>query len=181
MAMPSGTHIVVELQLGDAAWIEQRAHILRSDAPGHPFAIAFDDLSPEVEAMIADQVRAAGDLDRSPRVLVVDCADARRHRLSATLRRAGALPIEARTPLEAIEQLVDAPRSFTAVVIAEVLTQTGGAELVQYLAATHPGLHLAIVRERAEPPPMEPGELVVIEDDDCDRSGPVRMLLDDPV
>jgi hypothetical protein len=150
--------VVVELEIGDNGWIAQRGRIRRST--GRQLAVAFDELGPEVEDVIEDEVVAAVEARKSPRVVVVDPREDRRHELAAKLRAAGCTSIEAATPLEAIA-LVEHPRNHVAAVaMADTLTQTGPHELVDYLSESNPGIKLAMfadepVNDRAGAPHVE--------------------------
>jgi hypothetical protein len=87
---------------------------------------------------------AAVEARKSPRVVVVDPREDRRHELAEKLRAAGLSSIEAATPLEAIA-LVERPRNHVAAVaMADTLTQTGPHELVDYLSESNPGIKLAM-------------------------------------
>src|SRR5689334_5607379 len=56
VAIEVGARVMVELYLaGTAAWIVQRGRVQRFE-PGGPLAIAFDDVSPEFEDEVEDEV-----------------------------------------------------------------------------------------------------------------------------
>jgi hypothetical protein len=134
--------VVVELEIGGSGWIAQRGRIRRST--GRQLAIAFDAVGPEIEDVIEDEVVAAVEARKSPRVVVVDPREDRRHEVAEKLRAAGLSSMEAATPLEAIA-LVEHPRNHVAAVaMADTLTQTGPHELVDYLSESNPGIKLAM-------------------------------------
>jgi len=171
-----GMPVVIELHLvGPAAsWLAGRGHVQRLPS-GERFAVAFDDLSAELEDVIEDEVLAAVEATARPRVVVVDRSDQRRRRLTAALRRAGCRPLAAATPLEAIALIEQSRTHAAAVIVAEQLTQTHGDELARFFAQLHPELRVAIIRE----PGSTEGHdgVVTLDDADCDHSGPVRELV----
>jgi CheY-like chemotaxis protein len=137
--------VVVELEIGGSGWVAQRGRVRRST--GKQVAIAFGEVKPDVEDVIEDEVVAAVEARRSPRVVVVDPREDRRHQVAEKLRQTGFTSIEAATPLEAIA-LVEQPRNHVAAVaMAETLTQTGPHELVDYLSESNPSIKLAMFAE----------------------------------
>jgi CheY-like chemotaxis protein len=139
--------VVVELEIGGAGWVAQRGQVRRGDAK--TLAIAFGQVGPEVEDVIEDEVVAAVEAHKSPRVVVVDPKEDRRHQLAEKLRAAGYTSIEAATPLEAIA-LVEQPRNHVAAVaVADTLTQTGPHELVEFLSESSPHIKLAMFADNA--------------------------------
>jgi CheY-like chemotaxis protein len=141
-----GTPVSVDLHpVGSRSWIGQRGQVRRCAGRGAPLAIAFDHVSPEFEDMVEDEVLDELEATRSPRVLVVDRDDQRRGRAAAALRSAGCSPLEASTPLAAIELVEASHDHLAAAAIAVDLTQTGGRELAQFLVDTHPGIRIAVL------------------------------------
>jgi len=117
---------------------------------------------------------AAG--DDEPWVVVVDHEETRQVRVAHAVRCAGAQPVVVRTPLEAIALVQAAAtdrRWLAAVAVAEHLTQTGGAELAEFLAEAHPELPLMVIGGRA---PTE--ESIVLPADGSDATEPIRVLVD---
>jgi CheY-like chemotaxis protein len=142
-----GTTVGVELRVDGGGWVRQSGRVLRDTGPIEPIAVAFGPLSPEVEDLIEDEVLAALEANRSPRVVVVDRSSARRRRLATALQHAGFCALEVSTPLEAID-VVERSRNHVAVAaIHESLTQTGGWELVKYLTDTHPRIKIALITD----------------------------------
>jgi CheY-like chemotaxis protein len=139
--------VVVELEIGGSGWVAQRGRVRRST--GKQVAIAFGDVGPEVEDVIEDEVVAAVEARRSPRVVVVDPREDRRHEMAEKLRATGFTSIEAATPLEAIALVEQQRNHVAAVAMAETLTQTGPHELVDYLSESNPGIKLAMFSEDA--------------------------------
>jgi CheY-like chemotaxis protein len=179
-----GTVVSVDLHLiGSRSWIGQRGRVRRCAGRGAPLAIVFDQVSPEFEDLVEDEVLDELEAARSPRVLVVDRDDQRRGRAAAALRSAGCSPLEASTPLEAIELVEDCHDHLAAAAIAIDLTQTGGRELAQFLADTHPGIRVAIlVPARGRQPRPARGRrrdpiVVMDEQPEPDWSATVRQLL----
>lgn len=166
-----GTPAVVELELGRAGWVTQDGWIQRSTID--EIVIAFDRLRPHIEDLIEEEVLAAIEANRRPRMVVVDPAPERRQRVAAALREAGCDSYEASTPLEAID-LVERPHNHIAgIAVAEQLTQTGGEELMDFFAETNPGIRLAMIAEASGEHPRitKEGVAVVSPDDDAlDRS-----------
>jgi CheY-like chemotaxis protein len=154
--LADGTHdieldhdVTVELELGGSGWIVQAGRVQRR-SDGH-IAIEFARLGQDIVDVIEDEVAAAQDADRSPRVVVVDPREERRHQVAEKLRERGYTSMEAATPLEAIA-LVEQPRNHVvAVAVAETLTQTGPHELVEFLTESNPHIKLAMFAE-------EPGD-----------------------
>lgn len=140
-----GTSAMVELQLGSHGWVAQDGRVQRADLD--EIVIAFGPLAPEVEDLIEDEVLAAIEATRRPRMIVVDPSADRRRRVADKLRQAGSEAYEAATPLEAITML-ERPRShIRGVAVAERLTQTQSDELCDFVAETNPGIKLALIQE----------------------------------
>lgn len=138
-----GTAARVELELG--GWISQDGHVHRA-AVGE-IVVAFSRLASEVEDRIEDEVLAAIEAAKRPRMIVVDPSASRRRRVADTLRAAGCESYEAATPLEAID-LMERPRShIRGVALAEHLTQTGTDEFCDFVAETNPGIKLALIAD----------------------------------
>jgi hypothetical protein len=140
-----GTAAMVELELGGAGWVAQDGRIHRCDVG--EIVIAFGPLAPEVEDLIEDEVLAAIEAARRPRMIVVDPSADRRRLVADKLRAAGCESYEAATPLEAID-LMERPRShIRGVAMAEHLTQTGTEEFCDFVAETNPNIKLALIAE----------------------------------
>jgi len=162
-----GTPAVIELELGRAGWVSQDGWIQRSTID--EVVIAFDRLAPRVEDLIEEEVLAAVEASRRPRMVVVDPAPERRQRVAAALREAGCESYEASTPLEAID-LVERPHNhITGIAVAEQLTQTDGGELMDFFAETNPGIRLAMIADGSGDNPRitRDGIPVVGPDDDA--------------
>lgn len=139
-----GTAVTVELELG--GWVSQAGRIHRCGGLGE-IVVAFVRLAPEVAHRIEDEVLAAIEAGRRPRMIVVDPSASRRRRVADKLREAGCDSYEAATPLEAID-LMERPRShIRGVALAEHLTQTGTEEFCEFVAETNPGIKLALIAE----------------------------------
>jgi len=140
-----GTAAMVELELGRAGWVAQDGRIHRCELG--EVVIAFGPLAAQVEDLIEDEVLAAIEATRRPRMLVVDPSPDRRRMVADKLRQAGCDSYEAATPLEAIDML-ERPRShIRGVAMAEHLTQTGTDEFCDFVAETNPGIKLALIAE----------------------------------
>ena len=163
--LADGTHdvdldhdVTVELELGGSGWVSQKGRVRRRT--DGQLAIEFARLGPDIEDVIEDEVAAAQDAHRSPRVVVCDPREERRHEIAEKLRVHGYTSIEAATPLEAIA-LVEQPRNHVAAVaVAETLTQTGPHELVEFLTESNPHIKLAMFADEpaaeSNPPPRAP-------------------------
>jgi CheY-like chemotaxis protein len=140
-----GTSATVELELGRGDWVAQPGRIHRCELG--EIVILFSALAPEVEDLIEDEVLAAIEATRRPRMIVVDPSADRRRRVADKLRQAGCDSYEAATPLEAID-LMERPRShIRGVAMAEHLTQTGTDEFCDFVAETNPNIKLALIAE----------------------------------
>ncbi len=140
-----GTAAMIELEIGDRGWVATDGRIHRCELG--EVVIAFAPLAAEVEDLIEDEVLAAIEATRRPRMIVVDQQPDRRRRVADKLREAGCDSYEAATPLEAID-LMERPRShIRGVAVAEHLTQTGGDEFCDFVAETNPGIKLALIAE----------------------------------
>jgi CheY-like chemotaxis protein len=141
-----GTVAMVELELGTGrGWVAQDGHIHRCELG--EIVIAFGPLAAEVEDLIEDEVLAAIEATRRPRMIVVDPSADRRRKVADKLREAGCESYEAATPLEAIE-LLERPRShISGMTMAEHLTQTGTDEFSDFVAETNPNIKLALITE----------------------------------
>ena len=162
-----GTPAMIELELGKVGWVAQDGWIQRSTLD--EIVIAFDRLAPQIEDLIEEEVLAAIEAHRRPRMVVVDPSPERRSRVSQKLRDAGCDSYEASTPLEAID-LVERPHNhITGIAVAETLTQTGGDELMDFFAETNPGIRLAMITETTgeHPRVSREGVAMVSPDDDA--------------
>jgi hypothetical protein len=172
-----GAPVSVSLDVLDRA-IRLQGRVVRSDDGGTRIAIAFDDVPDEVCAALDQQVDSAIDAARVPRVVVVDPLPAERGRVADAVRRAGCDPVEASTPLEAIDAIQRPENRVAAAAIRDSLTQTGGDELATYLAEQHPTLPVAILAEAptestTQAGPREVPVLAV----DGDLTGPLGDLV----
>jgi len=169
-----GTPVTAEIFLaGSFGWVEQAGRVRWRDRCGF-LAIAFEDVSAELEDEVEDEVLLELEAARFPRVLIVDRSPERRKGLAAALRRAGRLPLEASTPLEAIELLEECHEHLDGAAVAGQLTQTGGEELVQFLRDTHGDVRIVVMTD--EPPPASERPT---ESEDGNWSSIVRELVGD--
>jgi len=175
--LPEGCAVAVELQVDGASWLVQQGSVKRRAERG--VVIAFGEVSPELEDLIEDEVLAAVEAERSPRVVVVDRSRVRRRRVARALHEVGCCPLEASTPLEAIELIEQSRTHVAAAAVAEALTQTGGQELVHFLAETHPGLKIALITDGSQCDADDSGEVdaVLCADGRSDLSEPVRRFV----
>jgi hypothetical protein len=171
-----GHGVAVELQVDGAGWVLQRGQVQRCD--GRAVVIVFAEVSPELEDLIEDEVLAAVEAERSPRVVVVDRSEDRRRQVAAALHEVGCCPLEASTPLEAIELIEKSRTHVAAAAVAESLTQTGGQELVHFIHESHPEIKLALITEDALIETSDPDiDAVLCADGRTDLSGPVRRFV----
>jgi hypothetical protein len=172
--MPAaGDPVSVELHLATtrARWYDLSAHVVRLAAADR-IVLTVDRMPPDLEDDIEEEVLAAVEAARAPRVVVVDHPGERRDHLAAAVRRAACEPIEASTPLEAIEKVEECRTHAAAVIV-------GGehCELAHYLHVSHPEVRVAVIRDPDESaPPLDDG-VVVLAPDECDRTSRVRDVL----
>lgn len=172
-----GTPAMIELELGKIGWVAQDGWIQRSTID--EIVIAFDKLAPQIEDLIEEEVLAAIEAHRRPRMVVVDPSPERRSRVSQKLRDAGCDSYEASTPLEAID-LVERPHNhITGIAVAETLTQTGGDELMEFFAETNPGIRLAMITETGEHPRVSREGIAMVSPDDDDLDRGLRDFVDE--
>jgi hypothetical protein len=170
-----GNTVAVELQVDGAGWVVQRGQVQRCGE--RAVVISFAEVSPELEDLIEDEVLAAVEAERSPRVVVVDRSEDRRRQVAAALHEVGCCPLEASTPLEAIELIEQSRTHVAAAAVAQSLTQTGGQELVHFIHESHPEIKLALITEDALIESSDPDIDAVLCADGRDLSGPVRRLV----
>lgn len=140
-----GTGVMIEMEIGGRGWIAADGIIRRCEL--EEIVIAFAPLVAEVEDVIEDEVLAAIEATRRPRMIVVDRHADRRRRVADKLRAAGCDSYEAATPLEAID-LLERPRShIKGVAVSETLTQTGADEFCDFVSQTNPRIKLALLTE----------------------------------
>jgi CheY-like chemotaxis protein len=173
----AGAEVTIELECAGAGWVAQRGRVIRHG--DGELAIRFHALSPEVEDLIEDEVLGDVEAQRAPRVVVVDRAAQRRHRVAEALRDAGCSPLEAATPLEAVDIVERSRNHVCAVALSENLTQTQADDLVRFLAEAHPEVQVALIADRqaGEPKPRWPVAAVIAVEGDRPVSGPVRALV----
>jgi hypothetical protein len=142
----AGAAAMIEMEIGERGWIAADGIIRRAGLD--EVVISFAPLAAEVEDLIEDEVLAAIEAARRPRMIVVDQQPDRRRRVAEKLRAAGCDSYEASTPLEAID-LMERPRShIKGVAIAERLTtQTGSDEFCEFVGETNPGIKLALITD----------------------------------
>jgi CheY-like chemotaxis protein len=140
-----GSRVIVELHVDaiDTEWIRLHGHVHRLDEKGS-FCVSFQDISPQFEDVMGDQVLAALESERLPRVLVVDLHSARRAKIAAALRCSGCAVIEVRTPLDAIAAVEQSRAHIELALVSEWPAGTDGA-LMTYLHDAHPGIGLATI------------------------------------
>jgi len=178
--LAEGSTVAVELQVDGASWLVQQGSVQRRASNPQRVVIAFGEVSPELEDLIEDEVLAAVEAERAPRVVVVDRSRVRRRRVARALHQVGCCPLEASTPLEAIELIEQSRTHVAAAAVAEALTQTAGQELVHFLAETHPGLKIALITDgNSGTDTDDSGEVdaVLCADGRSDLSEPVRRFV----
>jgi hypothetical protein len=140
-----GTVARIDLEIGTRGWISTHGFVHRCELD--EVVLAFAAMAPELEDLIEDEVLAAVEATRRPRMIVVDRLPERRRRVAEKLRAAGCDSYEAATPLEAID-LMERPRShIRGVAVSERLTQTGVDEFCEFVAETNPGIKVALIAE----------------------------------
>jgi hypothetical protein len=172
-----GTIVTVTLDVPDRA-VRLVGLVVRGDEAGTRIAIAFDALTGDVAAVLDQHVDGALDAARVPRVVIVDPLPAERGRVAEAVRHAGCDPVEASTPLEAIDAIQRPENRVAAAAIRDSLTQTGGDELATYLAENHPSMPVAILAESPTEATTRAGQREVpVLPVDGDLTGPVRDLV----
>jgi hypothetical protein len=140
-----GTAAMIEMEIGVRGWIAADGIVRRCELD--EVVISFAPLAAEVEDLIEDEVLAAIEATRRPRMIVVDSQAERRRRVAEKLRAAGCDSYEASTPLEAID-LMERPRAhIRGVAVAETLTQTDGNEFCDFVGETNPNIKLALIAD----------------------------------
>jgi CheY-like chemotaxis protein len=138
-----GTEVTVEFEIGAGGWVAQNGRVQRCTL--EEIVITFGPLAAGIEDLIENEVLAAVEIARRPRMIVVDPSAERRRRVSDALRVAGCDSFEAATPLEAID-LIERPCShFQGVAVSEHLTQTGANELCDFLTESNPHIQIALI------------------------------------
>jgi hypothetical protein len=167
--------VQLELHLAGGITLAHAGRIAR--CPVGAIAIELDVPSAELEDAIAEEMLASVEASRAPRVIVVDRADQRRHRVAEALTHAGYKPIETSTPLEAIDVL-EATREHVAaaMVSGDSLTQTAGDELASFLAESHPDLRVAVISDHPRAP-TQPEIPVIAVDEREELTGKLRQIV----
>lgn len=148
-----GTEALVELELGGRGWVAQPGHLLRGGIG--EVVVEFGPLAAGLEDRIEDEVLAAIEAARRPRLLVVDPSADGRRRIVAALAAAGCDSMEAATPLEALDAVDRCRGHLRGVAIATRLTQTGGDELCDFLAQAYPNLCIALIGVEPDDPALD--------------------------
>lgn len=178
-AMPEvGDPVTVELHLRTARsrWYDLSAHVSRL-ADGGRIVVVLDRIPPDLEDDIEEELVSAVEAEHSPRVVVVDQPGERRRNLVEAVRRACCEPIEASTPLEAIERIEECRTRAAAVIVGQDLTQTQAEELARFLHLTHPEVRVAVIRDPAGAcAPLDDG-IVELAPEDCGHTARVRDVL----
>jgi CheY-like chemotaxis protein len=152
--------------------------VIRSDDSGTQIAIAFQEVADALTDTLRSMVSGAISAADCPRVMVVDPLPAERSRVAAALRRAGCDPVEASTPLEAIDAIQRPENRVAGAAIRDSLTQTDGGELARYLADEHPSMPVAILSDSDDATAaIDDDRAVPVLPIDGDISGPVRAML----
>ena len=97
---------------------------------------------------MGDEVLAALESERRPRVLVVDLSSARRARIAVALRSVGCATIEVGTPLDAIVAVEQSRAHIELALVSEWPAGLKGA-LMAYLRSAHPEIGLASIEDRS--------------------------------
>jgi CheY-like chemotaxis protein len=140
-----GTAAMIEMEIGLRGWIAADGIVRRCELD--EVVISFAPLPAEVEDLIEDEVLAAIEATRRPRMIVVDSHPDRRRRVAEKLRAAGCDSYEVSTPLEAID-MMERPRAhIRGVAVAETLTQTDGNEFCDFVGETNPNIKLALIAD----------------------------------
>lgn len=129
---------LLELHLKDG-WRHLRVRVVRGDVG--LVALHFHPLAPSLSVEIEGEIAAAVEACRRPPIVVMDPEPERRHRIAETLRTAGCVPVEAATPLEAID-LVEKHGGIRGMTVADSATQTSADELCDYVSQSNPEIRL---------------------------------------
>lgn len=129
---------LLELHLKEG-WRHLRVRVVRCDVG--LVALHFHQVAPALAAALEAEIAAAVEACRRPPIVVMDPEPDRRHRIAETLRTAGCDPVEAATPLEAID-LVEKHGGIRGMAVADSATQTSADELCEYVSQSNPEIRL---------------------------------------
>lgn len=130
---------LLELHL-QRGWSHLRVRVVRCDVG--LAALHFHQLDPVLTAALESEIAAAVEACRRPPIVVMDPEPDRRHRIAETLRTAGCAPVEAATPLEAIDLVEKHGGGIRGMAVADSATQTSADELCEYVSQSNPEIRL---------------------------------------
>ena len=134
--------VVVELRLDGAhsRWLRCGGVVRRVEISSYEVVIAFWKIPTDFEDLVQDELVAALEDGRAPRVLLVDADVRRRSRLARAFSAAGCRVAEVRAPLDALSALDESKTHFSLIAIADTTPAFIAEELRRYVADVHPGL-----------------------------------------
>jgi len=143
-----GAPVVIDLRLdgGHAHWQRAAGRISRVD--GARVAVGFRTASAELEDLVQDELVAALDCARVPRVVVVDGNRRRRALVVAAFRAAGCRVFETFAPLGAVHVLDDSRLHAWIIAIADSSPAREARELRGFVRATYPAVRLVAIGPR---------------------------------
>jgi CheY-like chemotaxis protein len=146
-----GARVRVDVRLdGRGDWLPLVGSVARVDARGSAVALAIELLvvPPEFEDLIQDELLAALECSRRPRILLVDVARGRRELVAAAFRATGCEVLEVSSPLEAINAIDQSRLHLLAVVIADTEIASRADDLRSFLGEMYPRVPLIVVGQR---------------------------------
>jgi hypothetical protein len=123
--------------------------VLRVSIPTRRMAIGFDAVPDDFEDCVQDELLAAVEHDRLPRMILVDTVDGRRNKIASAFRNAGCHVTEASTPLEAIAHLDGSRFELGLIAIADTVPETVAEQLREFLLDEHPEAHMVSIGRSA--------------------------------
>jgi hypothetical protein len=145
----SGTHVRIDLRTdGVGGWLHLLGRVGRVDVRASAIAIELYVAPPEFEDLVQDQLLAAIECARIPRVVLVDTNRRRRDQVAEAFRVTGCHVIEASSSLEVISALGESQLHPWAVVIADTDVDPRADELRGFLGEAYPGVPLIVIGER---------------------------------
>jgi hypothetical protein len=144
----TGAPVVVELRLDGARskWLRFGGTVQRVDTSACEIAIAFRTIPTDFEDVVQDELVAALEGDRTPRVLLVDADTHRRSTLARAFSAAGCRVTEVRAPLDALSALDESKSHYTLIAIADTIPELIGEEFRRFVSDTHPELTNLVMR-----------------------------------
>jgi len=143
-----GAWIVIDLRLDGCRTEWQRAVGRVTRLNGRRVAIAFRTASADLEDLVQDELVAALDCARVPRVVVVDRNRSRCTLIAAAFRAAGCRVFERSAPLGVVHVLDDSRIHAWMIAIADSTPSRDARQLRGFLRAMYPAVRLIAIGRR---------------------------------